>query len=933
MGLYTKIIDRQKLFEAWKKVKSNHPAPGSDHVTVEEFENREREEIANLSIELKEKRYVCKPVKTVTIQKDEKEREVSLYSVRDKIVQTSIAVELTRLFDARLSKNAFAYRKDKSALNAIGIIEDELKSARYRYFCKLDIHKFFDCIPLDTLRAKLRNLIQENDVLDLIFLQLCAPSFGANGELTKKKIGIYQGNAFSPILSNLYLSELDRAMDRFMVFYGRYSDDCILLANEKNDLERAKAEIEKTLHALGLKFNSDKTRTGEISEGFSYLGYLFDDKGKQIPVKAKQKLNDSLEDVWLDSKNQSILEKLEKCSRILNGWEQYYRGEDKIHNIYEFTTLMYMLRNKPERKALFEKRREFFNHFKEIAVYLLEIWKENRQYHLQILEYEQYFGLGDGKEFMENSVLYHEILEIYSRLLQNAEEETWGELLQAYMDLEKYDIAEKIQDKLKERKQEGGFVHFQSESATEEEPEDSEANLEILEDMFVGREDYYVRETFSDTQKRQTDYIPEPLTKEVLSLHLKGRETIGTYIMRNNNTVKYLVFDIDISKKMLSTKNYNLQEGLKSALKQAKTMQDMLKNMGLHGYIEFSGFRGYHLWIFFREWLPIRYVNVLAEIILSRSVESKGEITVEAFPNKFKKNLGSAGQRLKIPYGIHLLSGKRSHFLDSFGNPLLDLVGFSNSAARYSLEQIRRVIGANISEVSRTDKSNGESLIEVDFEKLGNPAASLAVTIQGCNLCKYLINKAANTGYLTHMERQSILYVFGHLGEDGKEFVHKVMEFTLNYQYHVTQRFIDKIPEKPISCIKLREQYKQITAEYGCNCTFKRTRNCYPSPVMHAIKNNNDDCRDITIPTGRKITEARVEKVYDEINIHVKVQELAAKLMELKKQSRNLSKSVRKVESELCSVYDSANTDAIEVDLGVLIRRKCGNGYEWVIEI
>ena len=81
-----------------------------------------------------------------------------------------------------------------------------------------------------------------------------------------------------------------------------------------------------------------------------------------------------------------------------------------------------------------------------------------------------------------------------------------------------------------------------------------------------------------------------------------------------------------------------------------------------------------------------------------------------------------------------------------------------------------------------------------------------------CNLIRFLCQKAKTVHYLNHCERLSILYVFGHLGEEGKEFIHKIMSFTLNYSYQVTQKFILKCPEKPVSCLKLREQYKQISA-------------------------------------------------------------------------------------------------------------------------
>ena len=89
----------------------------------------------------------------------------------------------------------------------------------------------------------------------------------------------------------------------------------------------------------------------------------------------------------------------------------------------------------------------------------------------------------------------------------------------------------------------------------------------------------------------------------------------------------------------------------------------------------------------------------------------------------------------------------------------------------------------------------------------------------------------------------------GMRGRTERRLVHKVMEFTLNYQYSVTEKFISKIPAKPISCLKLRDQYQKVTAEYGCNCNFDRMKNCYPSPVLHAIKageelSENNRCND-----------------------------------------------------------------------------------------
>lgn len=194
------------------------------------------------------------------------------------------------------------------------------------------------------------------------------------------------------------------------------------------------------------------------------------------------------------------------------------------------------------------------------------------------------------------------------------------------------------------------------------------------------------------------------------------------------------------------------------------------------------------------------------------------------------------------------------------------------------------------------------------------------------------LQKARKTHYLNHFERLTILYVFGHVGEEGKEFIHKVMSFTLNYSYQTTQKFINRCPEKPISCLKLREQYKQITAEISCSCNFKRTKNCYPSPVLHALKDADENCQ-VTIPLSKTISADKQKILKNEINTISKAQEIAEKMMELRKQKRNLEKSIKKCEQELGTIFDDKNTDSMEVKMGLLTRRKNNGEVEWVIEL
>ena len=124
-----------------------------------------------------------------------------------------------------------------------------------------------------------------------------------------------------------------------------------------------------------------------------------------------------------------------------------------------------------------------------------------------------------------------------------------------------------------------------------------------------------------------------------------------------------------------------------------------------------------------------------------------------------------------------------------------------------------------------------------------------------------------------------------------------------------------------------------MTAEYGCNCMFKRTKNCYSSQVLHAIKKNSEESNGITLPVSRNISEEKKKAVYQEINIHAQVQELAEKIVEFKRQKKGIDKSIEKVERELHLIFNNAKIDCMEVSMGMLVRRKKGEKYEWVIEI
>lgn len=557
--------------------------------------------------------------------------------------------------------------------------------------------------------------------------------------------------------------------------------------------------------------------------------------------------------MWLTS-GEKIDKKLKKGQEILGGWEQYYRDEREIGSIIEFVVAISMLKGKSDdfRKKIEQSRNKFSNIYKDILEYLVLYWDTRLMPENILYEYEDYLEItADNKiKSYENKALLKELIQLYSKFLINPTEDLYSEIMQLYTDLGEYEKASMVSDmknSFMSNKVNRNKIKF-DENKHDSEYKWNESDISLFINFFIGREDTYAIDNIFENSRNTVEQVMEPVNAEVIKRHFMGEITAATYVQRSNSTSKYMVMDIDISKKVLILHPYGSEE-FKSykekALDIVKNMESEIEKLGLKCYIEDTGHRGYHMWLFFGEWIPVRYIHMLADYI--------------------QKNI----------------------FPD-----------------------------------------------EEDISIFGKTDEAINQVLSKCNLMRYLCQKAYKTGYLSHFERLSVLYVFGHMGDNGKEFVHTVMSYTLNYQYSITQKFISKIPAKPVSRIKLREQYKMITAEYGCNCNFRRTKNCYPSPVLHAIKNADSEQGEVTIPTSRTITKEKERVVYDEINIHKKANAIAAKILEYKKQKRGIDKNIERLEDDLQNIFENAGIDCLEIEIGMLVRRKKENGeYEWIIEI
>ena len=703
-------------------------------------------------------------------------------------MQQSIATELNGIFDHMFSSQTYAYRSDKSAIIAINEIDGKIRNKEYDHFLKVDISHFFDNMVWEQLERELRQHIQEDDVLDLVRQNACGVSLDEDtGELVDKRVGVYQGSGIAPVLSNIYLMDFDNWMLTQSVYFIRYSDDMLILSNDSDGLMTLLQEIKLRLEALGLKINDSKSVIGSISEGFEFLGYHFDMEGKAIPAKAESNLADRLEMMWLTAGDIGLEAKLKKVLEIVGGWEQYFREERPVGTIFEYSSLVFARGADADSiNALADMRLGLENIYHDLTEYLANFWRSNKVWERELYEYEQFFRvpLSANIRLDDRTVrpYVHELLKSYRQYVIREDYDLAIEIMQSYTDLKEYSQAQYWQETagIMKKRQEVTFDTVLKYSGAERDIIFHSDTASKVLHTFVGREDLHARETIMDKSARKIEPDLRPVTEHIIKEHLSARITADTYVQRPNSTVRFMVFDVDVSKSVLLQYDRGSDEYkayLQKAFDQAQVIRGLLDHYGLNGYIEYSGCRGYHVWLFFNEWIPSRYVNMLSEIVDNEITIIDG-ISVEYFPNKTRVKDGKYGQAIKIPYGVHIRTGERSYFIDNNGNPVMDVDLMIDTIAKAGIADVKQVIA---SRTGITEKSEHKE-VDTDISAYGDIEPGIREVLIGCHLLRYLCLKSVKTGYLTHYERLTVLYVFGHLGEEGQAFVHKVMSFTLNYK-------------------------------------------------------------------------------------------------------------------------------------------------------
>jgi RNA-directed DNA polymerase len=326
-SLIDKVYDSRTLKVAWKQVASNKGAAGVDKVSINRFRSNERHYLKELERDLRSGAYRPAPVRRVYIAKDgKKTRPLGIPTVKDRIVQTALKMVLEPIFEREFLPTSYGFRPKRGCKDALRQVDRLLKEG-YAWVVDADVKSYFDTIPHDLFMERIKERVSDGMVLRLIELFL-KQEIMEDMKRWNPISGTPQGAVLSPLLSNVYLHQLDLTLDQNGFNMIRYADDWVVLCQSMGEAKAALSLIQSWIDQNGLQLSPEKTHIGnsmEIGHGFEFLGYRFEGGFRNVRSKSLKKFKDKIRIKTRRTRGQSIERIISDLNPTVRGWFEYFK--------------------------------------------------------------------------------------------------------------------------------------------------------------------------------------------------------------------------------------------------------------------------------------------------------------------------------------------------------------------------------------------------------------------------------------------------------------------------------------------------------------------------------------------------------------------------------------------------------------------------------
>jgi group II intron reverse transcriptase/maturase len=284
--LYDKVYRADVLAFAYRCCRANGGAAGVDGQTFEDIESYGLDRwLGEVTEALREKTYRPQPIRRTYLPKpDGSQRPLGIPTIRDRVVQTATRLVIEPIFEADLPDEQYAYRAQRSALDAVNAVF-RLVISGHQEVVDADLSGYFDTIPHAELMKSVARRISDRHLLHLIKMWLVAPVVEADERGRPRRAtrakdegrGIPQGAPLSPLLANLYMRRFilawkQRWEQRLDAHVVNYADDYVICCRGTG--RQALAAMGQLMGRLKLTVNQGKTSLRCLpAESVDFLGY------------------------------------------------------------------------------------------------------------------------------------------------------------------------------------------------------------------------------------------------------------------------------------------------------------------------------------------------------------------------------------------------------------------------------------------------------------------------------------------------------------------------------------------------------------------------------------------------------------------------------------------------------------------------------------
>ena len=326
--LMEQVVARDNLKQALKRVRQNQGSPGIDGMTVDELAPYLVKHWRTVKEQLLAGSYRPKPVKAQAIPKrNGGVRTLGIPCVLDRFIQQAILQVLQPRFDPSFSPHSYGFRPGRRAHQAVSAAQQYIQDGR-RWVVDIDLESFFDRVNHDVLMGKLAKRIADKRLLGLLRRYLDA-GIMANGVVMDRREGTPQGGPLSPLLANVLLDDVDKALEKRGHAFCRYADDCNVYVRSRRAGEDVK-EMLKCLYAkLKLRINEEKSAVAKPWDR-QFLGFcVWVAKGGRIKracaAKALAAMKERVRYITARSGGKSLEQVATELKGYLTGWKEYFR--------------------------------------------------------------------------------------------------------------------------------------------------------------------------------------------------------------------------------------------------------------------------------------------------------------------------------------------------------------------------------------------------------------------------------------------------------------------------------------------------------------------------------------------------------------------------------------------------------------------------------